>query len=88
MEKGRRFMDEDFEDEALERAYRRGCKDGKEKGYRMAMEEMHGYGQRGGSSGGSGSGSGGGYGQRDWEEEDYGERRGVRGTGSYSRYRR
>lgn len=57
------------------------------------------YGNRGGYGGGSSSGgySGGGYGNRygnreyedDWDDgDDFGERRGVRGTGRYSRYRR
>lgn len=84
MERGRRFMDDDFEQDELERAYRRGC----EKGYRKAMEEieeeMDGYGERGGS-GSEGGYGGGSYGER---EGGYGERRGVRGTGRYSRYRR
>lgn len=81
MEKGRRFMDDDFDQDEVERAYRKGC----EKGYRKAMEEMHEeYGERGSYSTGN---YGGGYGQRDWDE-DFGERRGVKGTGRYSRYRR
>lgn len=50
------------------------------------------YGNRGGNSGGSGGGYGNRYGNRedeDWEDDDdFGERRGVRGTGRYSRYRR
>lgn len=90
MERGRRFMDDDFEKDDLERAYRRGCKHGEEKGYRMAMEEMRDeYGERGGYSGSySGGNSSGSYGERDWDDGDFGERRGVRGTGPYSRYRR
>ena len=75
--------DDEQIDEMLEKAYR--------KGYKKAMEEMHeGYGERGGYSG---DGRGG-YGMREpWKEDDdddydYGERRGVRGTGPYSRYRR
>lgn len=75
--------DDEQIDEMLEKAYR--------KGYKKAMEEMHeGYGERGGYSGGGR----GGYGMREpWKEDDdddydYGERRGVRGTGPYSRYRR
>ena len=67
------------------------------------MKEKSSMGHRGGSMGNrygerdSGGGYGnryedrdGGYGERDWEEdEEYsmGERRGVRGTGRYSRYR-
>ena len=74
MEKGRRFMEDDFEQDEIERAYRKGC----EKGYRKAMEdiedEMDGYGERDGYSGGYDGG--------------YGERRGVKGTGRYSRFRR
>lgn len=56
-------------------------KEGKSMGHRG-----YGYGNRYESDG---------YGERDWEEEDedsgygnrMGERRGVRGTGRYSRYR-
>lgn len=57
--------------------YDEGFEDGCEEGYRKAMEEMEreGYGERGG--GGYGSYGGG-----------YGERRGVKGTGRYSRSRR
>lgn len=80
MERGRRFMEDDFEQDEIERAYRKGC----EKGYRKAMEEieedMDGYGERGGYSGGNS-----GYGER---YGGYGERRGVKGTGPYSRSRR
>lgn len=85
MERGRRFMEDDFEQDEIERAYRKGC----EKGYRKAMEEieedMDGYGERGGYSGGGYGEREGGYGERDG---GYGERRGVKGTGRYSRYRR
>lgn len=85
---GRSFDDDEMRDERrmkreLDRAYHEGWED--------AMEEMRGYGERGGNNGGS-SGSGG-YGERmdrEWMEDgDYfGERRGVKGTGPYSRYRR
>lgn len=82
MERGRHFMQDDFDQDEVERAYRKGC----EKGYRKAMEEMEeemdGYGERGGYSGGN---YGGGYSESDGS---YGERRGVKGTGRYSRYRR
>lgn len=78
MERGRRFMEDDFERDEVERAYRRGCEHGEEKGYRKAMEEMRGYGER------DEYGERGSYGERD----GYGERRGVKGTGYYSRYRR
>lgn len=51
------------------------------------------YGSRYGNRGGGGY-SGGGYGNRmgyreeeDWEDDEMGERRGVRGTGRYSRFR-
>lgn len=61
------------------------------------MGERGGYGRYGNRGGGysGGGGYGNRYGNRedeDWEEEDdydrMGERRGVRGTGRYSRYRR
>lgn len=94
---GRSQGGEDEMDEMLEKAY----KEGREHGYEQAMDEMHGrggYGERGGYSGGTGgrSGSGGGYsggsyGNRYDEEDDdmdFGERRGVKGTGRYSRSRR
>ena len=43
------------------------------------------YGERGGRGGRSG----GGYGERMWDDDDeYGERRGVKGTGPYARRRR
>ena len=79
---------EDFE-EMLEEAYEKG----KEKGYRKAMREMEGgYGERGGYSGGTDTYMGRGYGRRermdDDDEDGSGERRGVRGTGPYSRYAR
>lgn len=89
MAMGRGFEDDDRDE--LEEAYH----EGRRRGYEEAMREMGGdrYGERdGGSSGGS---SRGGYGEREsrmfdpYEREDmYGERRGVRGTGPYSRYRR
>lgn len=87
-------MMQDFEDDDPEKAYREGFKKGHKHGYREAMEDAEehsrGYGERvgyrihGGSSGE----------KRSWrvEEDDdddlYGERRGVRGTGRYGRYRR
>lgn len=60
------------------------------------LSEEGGFGERGESSSGgysgNGSSSGGGYGNRFFEdeygEEDFGMRRGVRGTGPYSRYRK
>lgn len=72
--------DEEREHE-LERAYRKGREDER-------RENRDGYGERGryGRDG---------YGERDEYDRDmydmddgYGERRGVRGTGPYSRYRR
>lgn len=59
--------------------YDEGFEDGCKEGYRKAMEEMEygGYGEREGY-GERGGGYGGGY----------GERRGVKGTGRYSRSRR
>lgn len=58
-------------------------------------ERGGGYGSRYGNRGGGGGGGGGGYGNRmgyrdEWEddeESDFGQRRGVRGTGRYSRFR-
>ena len=44
---------------------------------------MRGYGMRDGGDGGYGYGMRGGYGRR---ESGYGMRRGVKGTGRYSRY--
>ena len=85
MAMGRGFEDDDRDE--LEEAYH----EGRRRGYEEAMREMGGdrYGERGGGS------SRGGYGEREsrmfdpYEREDmYGERRGVRGTGPYSRYRR
>ena len=65
----------------LERAYRKGREDER-------RESREGYGERGGYGRG-------GYGERDeydrdgYDDDDgYGERRGVKGTGRYSRYRR
>ncbi len=89
--------DEEELEEMLEEAYEEGCKKGEKKGYRKAMREMGEYGERGGGSssggysGGSSSGSSN-YGNRmeeyDDDEYEFGERRGVKGTGRYSRYRR
>ena len=75
LEQGRAFMNEEYDQDDLERAYRRGCEHGEEKGYRKAMREM-----QGGMDG---------YGERDGEygSDGYGERRGVKYTGRYSRYR-
>lgn len=62
----------------LERAYNEGCEDGYEK----AMREMRGgYGNR--YDGQIYSGDMGRY-----DGEDYGDRRGVKGTGPYARYHR
>ena len=85
MAMGRGFEDDDRE---LEAAYKAGYED--------AMREVHEggrYGERGGYSDGPYRR---GYGARegrmldpyDREDESYGERRGVKGTGPYSRYRR
>lgn len=71
--------DDDQMDEMLEKAYHKGRRD-------MREEMEGGYGERGGYGS-----SRGGYGNRDpWMDDDdeYGERRGVKGTGRYSRYRR
>lgn len=87
--------DEEEIEEMLEEAYEEGCKKGEKKGYRKAMREMgEDFGERGGNSGSySGGGSrGGSYGNRmeeyDDDEYEFGERRGVKGTGPYSRSRR
>lgn len=75
-------------EEEMERELRRAYEEGFEEGRR---EGRGGYGERGSY------GQGGGYGERgeydrggyEYEYDDaYGERRGVRGTGPYSRYRR
>ena len=95
LEQGRAFMNEEYDQDDLERAYRRGCEHGKEKGYRKAMREMQGgmdgYGERGGYGGYGERGQSfmRGYGERDGEygSDGYGERRGVKYTGRYSRYR-
>lgn len=50
--------------------------------------EQGGYGNRGNYGGGYGNRYGGGYGNRhedDEDNEDFGERRGVKGTGPYGR---
>ena len=54
------------------------------------LTEGEEFGERGGYSGGGYGNRGGGYGNRmeDDDEEEYGDRRGVKGTGRYSRYRR
>lgn len=71
---GRSFEGEDM-DRELEKAYK--------EGYRDAMEEMDGrYGERGMRRRMDDDG-------RIWDDDDeYGERRGVKGTGLYARRRR
>lgn len=71
---GRSFEGEDM-DRELEKAYK--------EGYRDAMEEMDGrYGERGMRRRMDDDG-------RIWDDDDeYGERRGVKGTGPYARRRR
>ena len=71
---GRSFEGEDM-DRELEKAYK--------EGYRDAMEEMDGrYGERGMRRRMDDDG-------RIWDVDDeYGERRGVKGTGPYARRRR
>jgi hypothetical protein len=71
---GRSFEGEDM-DRELEKAYK--------EGYRDAMEEMEDrYGERGMRRRMDDDG-------RIWDDDDeYGERRGVKGTGPYARRRR
>lgn len=75
-------MFDDFREDELERAYKKGC----EHGYKKAMEELRygerggGYGERGGFGGRSWTISEG-YGQRD--DDGYGERRGRDSRGRY-----
>lgn len=71
---GRSFEGEDM-DREIEKAYK--------EGYRDAMEEMDGrYGERGMRRRMDDDG-------RIWDDDDeYGERRGVKGTGPYARRRR
>ena len=71
---GRSFEGEDM-DRELEKAYK--------EGYRDAMEEVDGrYGERGMRRRMDDDG-------RIWDDDDeYGERRGVKGTGPYARRRR
>lgn len=71
---GRSFEGEDM-DRELEKAYK--------EGYRDAMEEMDGrYGERGMRRRMDDDG-------RIWDDDDeYGERRGVKGTGPYAKRRR
>ena len=71
---GRSFEGEDM-DRELEKAYK--------EGYRDAMEEMDGrYGERGMRRRMDDDG-------RIWDDDDeYGETRGVKGTGPYARRRR
>lgn len=64
------------------RAYEEGFEEGRREG-------RGGYGERGGYGQGGGYGERGEYDRGGYEYDDaYGERRGVRGTGPYSRYRR
>lgn len=71
---GRSFDGDEMREE---RMFRRELERARREGYEDAMEEMRGgYGERGG------------YDDDDNSMYDYGERRGVRGTGPYSRYRR
>lgn len=67
-------MYDDFREDELERAYKRGC----EHGYKKAMEEMGEYGERGGGSSSSSSryGQREGFGGRSWtiSEGVYGQR--------------
>ena len=79
MNEEREWMREDFQRDAnskLQKAYDEGFEDG----YRKAMKEAHSMGERDGYGERMESG---GYQRRD----DYGERRGVPGTGPYSRRR-
>ena len=88
-----RGEDEHYDHEDLKRAYHKG----KKEGWREAMEEV-GYGERddynergdyeerGDYGERGGYGQRGNYGMRD--DDMFGERRGVKGTGRYSRYRR
>ena len=82
-----RGHDEFYDVNDLYKAYEDGCRDG----WRAAMEEAQrgGYGERGGYGQREM-----GYGQRDnypsqggYNPDAYGERRGVKGTGPYSRMR-
>lgn len=72
----------DGHEEEMEREFERAYRKGREDERRESYGERGGYGR-------------GGYGERDeydrdgYDDEDgYGERRGVKGTGRYSRYRR
>lgn len=79
---GHSFGDNEDMEREVERAYKEGCREGYEK----AMREMGrgGYGERYNDA----RMSGGDYDDREYDRDSYGERRGVRGTGPYSRYRR
>ena len=73
-------------EEEMERELRRAYEEGFEEGRR---EGRGGYGERGSYGQGGGYGERGEYDRGGYEYDDaYGERRGVRGTGPYSRYRR
>ncbi len=79
MNEERDWMRDDFQRDdssKLQKAYDEGFEDG----YRKAMKEAHSMGERDGYGERM---EGGGYQRRD----DYGERRGVPGTGPYSRRR-
>lgn len=76
---GRSFEDGDGMERELKRAYEEGCRDGYE---RAMMERGGGYGER------YNDGRMGDYGDGGYGDGGYGERRGVKGTGPYSRYRR
>ena len=82
-----RGHDEYYDERDLDKAF----EDGRKQGWREAMEEAKhsGYGERGGYGQREM-----GYGQRDnypsqggYNQDAYGERRGVKGTGPYSRMR-
>lgn len=74
-------MEDDFSEDALERAYNRGCRHGYEKGYREAMEDVSSsssYGERRAwriEEDDRSRERGGG-----WSGDDYGERRYHRTT--------
>ena len=77
----REWMREDFQRDDSNKA-QKAYDEGFEDGYRKAMKEAHSMGNRGA------------YGEREESEgyqrrvdSDYGERRGVPGTGPYSRRR-
>lgn len=76
------YGDRSDRDRELEEAYQCGRED--------VIEELKermgsGFGERDGMGGGNGSGD---YGRGNYGDDGYGNRRGVKGTGPYSRYRR